>query len=456
MEEKPQTDRGRIAPQRLKGFRDLMPETMLVRQHVMDTLRSIFELHGFAPLETPAQEYLSTLEGKYGENERLIFKFEDQGKRQVGLRYDLTVPLARVVAMHLNDIAFPWKRYQMSPVWRGENPQFGRYREFYQCDIDIVGTASMVADAEILSIYGEAMDKLGFAGYEVSVNHRKLLMGLAESAGVEPGLTAMVIRAVDKLDKVGPDGVREELVRNGLSPEVASRTLDLYLTGGEIHGFSDNYALLGELAGPLKGNEEAVRAIEDLRQVLQNLESLDVSLDRYKINLSLARGLDYYTGTVYEVHVKEPKIGALGGGGRYDNLMSLFSGRDLPTCGGSFGIERMVDVIMELDMVETRPSRSQALVTVFDNTRESISESLKLAGELRRLGVACEVYLKPGDNMGKQVGYADRLGIPFALIVGPDERASGKVAVKSLKQPPPNQQVLPREEALRIIVEHSK
>ena len=179
-----------ITPQRLKGFRDHLPADMFVRRHVMETLRSIFELHGFAALETPTLEYAATLEGKYGEDERLIYKFEDNGKRNVGMRYDLTVPLARVVAMHLNDLQFPWKRYQMSPVWRGENPQFGRYREFYQCDIDIVGTSSPLADAETLAIFGEAMDKLGFTGYRVLINHRALLAGLARSAGVDPSRRA--------------------------------------------------------------------------------------------------------------------------------------------------------------------------------------------------------------------------------------------------------------------------
>src|SRR5438552_8197683 len=196
-------EKRQIAPQRLKGFRDLLPATMFVRQHVMDTLRGIFEMHGFAPLETPSLEYLSTFEGKYGQDEPFLYKFEDHGKRKVGLRFDLTVPLGRVVAMHLNDIQFPWKRYQMSPVWRAENPQFGRYREFYQCDIDIVGSPSMLADAEVLQIYGEAMDALGFREYRVLVNNRKLLSGLAQAAGVEPGSAGIAIRAIDKLDKIG-------------------------------------------------------------------------------------------------------------------------------------------------------------------------------------------------------------------------------------------------------------
>ena len=422
---------------------------MFVRQYVMETLRGIFEMHGFVPLETPSLEYASTLEGKYGEEERLIYKFEDHGKRMVGLRYDLTVPLARVVAMHMNDLTFPWKRYQMNTVWRGENPQFGRYREFYQCDVDIVGTPSMLADAEILSIYGEAMDKLGFKGYRVLVNHRKVLSGLARHAGVAPGEAGTVIRAIDKLDKIGPDGVREEMIRNGIPEQLAARALDMFLTGGQVSSFGDNYALLDALAEPLKDDPEATKGLDDLRKVLQALEAMNVSRDRYKLDITLARGLDYYTGPVYEVRVEEPKIGSLGAGGRYDNLMSLFSGRDLPTTGGSFGMERMVDVIMQLGLIEAASTKSRVLVTVFDSTQESIAASLELMGEMRKQGIPGEVYLNPGDKVGKQLAYADRLGIPFALIIGPDERASGMVALKSLKEPPPNQQTLPREDAIK-------
>lgn len=446
----------RIEAQRLKGFRDIMPATMFVRQHVIDTLKGLFELHGFAPLETPSLEYAATLEGKYGEEERLIYKFEDQGKRKVGLRYDLTVPLARVVAMHLNDLTFPWKRYQINPVWRGENPQFGRYREFYQCDVDIVGAASVLADAEILTIYGEAMTKLGFTGYRLLVNNRKLLTGLARRAGVERGSEATVIRAIDKLDKIGPDGVREEMVRHGLSEDAARRAVDLFMTGGQVRSFGDNFALLSELAGPLKDDPTAMEGLSELRQIFEALQNMGVDLDRYSLDITLARGLDYYTGPVYEVKVEEPKIGALGGGGRYDNLMSLFSGRNLPTTGGSFGMERMVDVILELGMIEARPTRSQVLVTVFDTSPESVNASLQLVSEVRARGIPAELYLNPGVSVGKQLGYADRLGISFALIVGPDELASGTVALKSLKEPPPNQETLPREEALRRISQPAK
>jgi histidyl-tRNA synthetase len=411
----------------------------------METLRSIFEMHGFAALETPAIEYAATLEGKYGEDERLIYKFEDNGKRKVWLRYDLTEPLARVVAMHLNELQFPWKRYQMSPVWRGDNPQFGRYREFYQCDIDIVGTASPLADAETLAIFGEAMDKLGFTGYRVVINHRAVLAGLARSAGVGEEQAGTIFREMYKLDKIGPEGVRREMVKNWVEDEVAGRVLDLFLRGGEVKSFSDNMALLAELAGPLAGDEAALKGLEDLRSILTGLEGMAVQKDRFKVDVTLARGLDYYTGAVYEIVVDEPKIGSLGGGGRYDNLVGMFAGRSLPTTGASFGVERIIDVMEELGMVVPQSTPSKALVTVFDSKPESVQASLGLARELRERGVACEVYLNVGDKLGKQFGYADKLGIPFAIVLGPDEIEGGTATVKNLKaQAPGNQKTVER------------
>lgn len=368
------------------------------------------------------------------------------------MRYDLTVPLARVVAMHLNDIQIPWKRYQISPVWRGENPQYGRYREFYQCDIDIVGSASMVADAEILSIYGEAMQKLGFTGYRVLINNRKLLAGLARSAGVPSDQAGTIFRAVDKLDKLSPEAVRAEMVRNGIEDSVAGRALDLFLTGIKVRTFNDNMALLGELSGPLKDDPQATEGIQELSQILEALGSMGGDLDRFRVDIALARGLDYYTGPVYEIVVDEPKIGSLGGGGRYDELMSLFSGRNLPTTGASFGMERIVDVMADLNMITPRSTPSRALITLFDATPQSIGTSLSLASELRGQDIPCEVYLNPGDKLGKQFAYADRLGIPFAIVLGPDEISSGTATVKELKAPPPNQQTVERGALAEMLV----
>lgn len=446
-----QSGKGKITPQRLKGFRDHLPAAMSVRQYVMDTLRGVFELHGFGALETPVLEYAATLEGKYGEDERLMYRFEDQGKRRVGMRFDLTVPLARVVGMHQNELQFPWKRYQMSPVWRGDNPQFGRYREFYQCDIDIVGTNSLVADAETLAIYGEAMEKLGFSEYRVVINHRAVLAGLARSAGVEADKAGTIFRAVDKLDKIGPDGVREEMIKNGVSEDVAVRALDLFLKSGKVQTFADNKALLAELAGVLSEDPEASKGLADLGGILEALEGMGVELDRFRLDVTLARGLDYYTGAVFEIVVDEPKIGSLGGGGRYDNLIGMFAGRDLPTVGGSFGVERIIDVMTTLGMITPQATPSKALVTVFDRSNESLHDSMALANELRKQGIPCEVYLNPGDKLGKQFGYADKLGIPYALVVGPDERAAGLVTVKSLKMPPPNQQTVERGRVIEVV-----
>lgn len=452
----------KIVPQRLKGFRDHLPVGMSVRQYVMDTLRGVFELHGFGALETPAIEYSATLEGKYGEDERLMYRFEDQGKRKVGLRFDLTVPLARVVGMHQNELQFPWKRYQISPVWRGENPQFGRYREFYQCDIDIVGTSSPVADAETLAIYGEVMEKLGFKEYRVVINHRAVLAGMARSAGVAPDKAGTIFRAVDKLDKIGPDGVREEMIKNGVEEEVAIRALEMYMRGAKVASFADNKALLAELAGVLASDEEASKGLKELGEILSVLEGMDVQLDRFRLDVTLARGLDYYTGAVFEIVVDEPKIGSLGGGGRYDNLVGMFAGRDLPTVGGSFGVERIIDVMTTLGMVTPRATPSKALIAVFDRSSESLHDSMQLASELRKQGIACEVYINVGDKLGKQFGYADKLGIPFVLIVGPDERAGGMVTVKRLRTADdrrpttndrPNQEAVERGRVAELLLE---
>ncbi len=291
----------------------------------------------------------------------------------------------------------------------------------------------MLADAEILHIYGEAMQRLGFTGYRVTINNRKLLTGMARVAGVAPENAGTIFRAIDKLDKIGRDGVRDEMTRNGIPDETTTRALDLFMAGTGAKGVSDNIAMLGELTGPLSGDTEAAEGLEELRQVLEALACMGGDLDRYRVDTTLARGLDYYTGPVYEVVVDEPKIGSLGGGGRYDNLMSLFSGRHLPTTGGSFGLERIVDVITGLGLFQPPTTKSLALITLFDATTGSVGISLSLAAELRSAGVACEIYLNPGDKLGKQFGYADKLGIPYAIVLGPDEIAAGSATVKDLK-----------------------
>jgi histidyl-tRNA synthetase len=272
-----------------------------------------------------------------------------------------------------------------------------------------------------------------------------VLAGLARSAGEGEEQAGTIFRAMFKMDKIGPEGVRREMVRNGVEDEVAGRVLDLFLRCWGLKSFSDNMVLLAELTGPLAGDEAALKGLEDLRSILAGLEGMGVQKDRFKVDVTLARGLDYYTGAVYEIVVDEPKIGSLGGGGRYDNLVGMFAGRSLPTTGASFGVERIIDVMEELGMVVPQSTPSKALVTVFDAKQESVQASLGLARELRERGVACEVYLNVGDKLGKQFGYADKLGIPFAIVLGPDEIEGGTATVKNLKaQAPGNQKTVER------------
>jgi histidyl-tRNA synthetase len=435
-----------IKPQLLKGFRDFLPAQMILRQHIMSTLREIFEKHGFAPLDTPALEYLETLTGKYGEEERLLYRFQDAGGRDVGLRYDLTVPLARVVGLYQNNIVFPFKRYHMAPVWRAEKPQRGRYREFYQCDIDIVGTSSMLADAEILSILSEAMDTLGFTGYSILLYNRKLMAGMARYAGVPAEQAGSIYRAIDKLPKIGPDGVLSEMDRYGVPADAARRALEFATADTGL----DNLTLLDRLQTRLADDPAALEGVHELREIVEYVGALTPSAGRIRVDPTLARGLDYYTGPIWEINVEEPKIGSLGGGGRYDRLVGMFSGRDLPTTGSSLGLERIIDVLDSLGMVDVPASVSKIIVAPFN--RDVLPQALHLLSDIRHVDVPSEIYLNPSDKLGKQLQYADRAGIPLAAIVAPDELTRGEVVLKNLKTQV--QQTLPRRGFASALVDY--
>jgi histidyl-tRNA synthetase len=428
-----------IKPQRLKGFRDFLPAQMMLRQRVISTVRALFERHGFAPLDTPALEYLETLTGKYGDEERLLYKFQDQGERHVGLRYDLTVPLARVIGMNAGQLTFPFKRYHIAPVWRAENPQKGRYREFYQCDADIVGSSSTLADAEVVSILVEAMELFGFPGYEVLVYNRKLLTAMARYAGVPDAQAGQIYRALDKLAKIGNDGVLAEMDRYGVPAEAARRALDLATEGRG----DDNETTLARLESRLAGDAEAQAGVRELRDLITYLGALTPAAGKVRIDPTLARGLDYYTGPIWEVEVQEPKVGSLGSGGRYDKLVGMFSGRDLPTTGCSLGLERIIDVMESLGTWKSDASASQVFVAVF--SPDQLLPALSLLAELRVAGLRAESTLSPDDKLGKQLQYADRVGIPLAVIVAPDEWARGEILVKQLRTG--EQRTLPRAEA---------
>lgn len=415
----------RRPPQVLRGMRDFTPRQMLLRQRVIDILRRVFERYGFDPIDTPLLEYYEVLSGKYGEEgEKLLYRFVDHGGREVGLRYDLTVPLARYVAVHRSELTLPFKRYHIGPVFRAERPQRGRYRQFWQCDVDVVGTRSMLADAEVLSVWIDALSALRVPNAVIHVNHRQLLEALARAAGVEPALALSVYRAIDKLAKIGEDGVREELIRAGVEPKAAERVLELIRVQGHPETVFDTVRHL------LAEDAEAQRALDELAELFGYLAAYGAPEGSYILDLSLARGLDYYTGPVAEVIVREPAIGSLGGAGRYDRLIGMFLGEEIPATGASLGLERLVEVVDEYGLLPTPETVSEVLVVAVEEQQRS--EILRVAQELRANGIDAEVYLGERVDLRRQLQYANRKGIPFAMIVGPDELAAGVVTLRNL------------------------
>jgi histidyl-tRNA synthetase len=412
-------------PQVLKGMRDFPPDQMLLRQHVIDSFERVFQRYGFEPIDTPVLEYIETLTGKYGEDEKLIYHFEDHGGREVGLRYDLTVPLARFVATHRHELTFPFKRYHIAPVFRADRPQRGRYREFWQCDVDVVGTSSMLADAEVLMVWMDSLQAVNMPNYVVQINHRKLLQSLAVFAGVPTVKTPTIHRAIDKLDKIGRDGVKEEMLRNDVPSDAADKVLDLVALTG------DPLDVLAVLRQRLSGIELAQQGIDDLDALFQYLSDMSADPRHYALNLALARGLDYYTGPVFEATVSEANIGSLGGAGRYDGLIGMFLGEDIPATGASLGLERIVDVIQELGLLRPRSTVSEVLVTIFNE--EMLHASLGLVTELRRAGVDAEIYLDAQRDLRRQVQYANKRGIPVVAFLGPDEAVRGEVNLRAME-----------------------
>lgn len=413
----------KIEPRLPRGMRDILPAKMILRRYVIATIEDVFERFGFEPLQTPALELSETLMGKYGPDaEKLIYDAKHrEGKEALSLRYDLSVPLSRVVASY-PELVKPFKRYQIAPVWRAERPQKGRYREFYQCDADIVGTKSMLADAEIVAVICSILTRLGFAKFEVKLNNRKILTAIGKYAGVSAEDLGVLYRSIDKLEKVGPDGVREELAGSGIGGEALEKVLDLVAIPG-----SD----LRSLTAQLDGIPDATEGVTELEQVLGFADDLGVSPAYLRVDFTMVRGLEYYTGPIYETVVTEPKIGSLTGGGRYDELIGLFSKQSLPATGTTIGIERVIDVMDELRMfpASVGSTVSQVLVTTFDQSLRP--ESIRVAGSLRAAGIRTEVWYDL-DGLGRQLKYAAAKGIPFAVIIGPDESASGRATLRDL------------------------
>ncbi len=524
-----------------RGMRDLLPEQMVRRQYVMDVVRGVFEEFGFEPLQTPALEREETLTGKYGPDaERLIYSATYGGKdERLMLRYDLTVPLSRVVAMYPN-LPKPFKRYHLAPVWRADRPQRGRWREFYQCDVDTVGSTSMLADAETIAVIYTALYRLGFREFKININNRKLLIGLGHFAGVPADLLKELYQSVDKLPKIGVEGVRQEMLAAGLPDPVRDairKVARLYLqdkvgldaladrlagetlpgangpapfppdladlvagplrdvlavvppgsvesdrlqdTAGElISGVTpalrtyygsktdlipepvvagllpllelegDNRTILATLREQLAAYPAAVEGIEELETILSYLEGLGIPEQYVKIDVSMARGLEYYTGSIYETVIEEANIGSVTGGGRYDNLVGMFVERSLPAVGTTIGIERLIAVMEEQEMFPPNVGKTTVQVLVAAFAPDLLQASIALSTQLRAAGLRVQTYFEP-IALREQIGYANAKGIPVIAIIGPDEAAQGQVTVRNLQTK--QQQTIASAQAAEVI-----
>lgn len=427
-----------------KGTRDFTPDEMAKRNYIFDTIRTVFRLFGFRQIETPAMENLSTLMGKYGEEgDRLLFKILNSGDYlngvdrtlidnnetvrlaakicEKGLRYDLTVPFARFVVQHRNDLQMPFKRFQIQPVWRADRPQKGRYREFYQCDADVVGSESLYNEVELLQLIDEVFARLGVR-IAIKLNNRKVLAGIAEVIGAPDKLIDITV-AIDKIDKIGIEKVNEELAERGLTPVAISALQPILNISGTLE------QRLAELEKVLADNETGRKGVEELRFVATTTVNLGLRAE-LDLDVSLARGLNYYTGTIIEVKALDVEIGSITGGGRYDNLTGVFGMPGLSGVGISFGADRIYDVLNTLDLYPA--GTREASKIIFTNFGEKEADaSLKVIKQLRQVGISAELYPEAA-KMKKQIGYADTMNIPFVGIIGETEIAEGTVTLKNL------------------------
>lgn len=416
----------RVQPRVLKGFRDYLPETDGARQRMLRQVAAVFESFGFGPLTTPALEYAEILLGKVGDDgDKLLYRFEDNGGRDVALRYDLTVPLARVVAQHRH-LEMPFRRYQIAPVWRAEKPGRGRFREFLQCDVDIVGEASMRADAECVMVGLEVLDALGVQGPEMRVNNRKILDGLLDGLGVDEGAgRRAVMRAIDKLPKIGRDGVSAELTEQASLDTAAQERLFDFLER-DVGSRADVSALSAELESSPHGQ----RGVAELTELLELVDGAGYGT-RVRVDLSIARGLDYYTGTIYETFVLgREEYGSIMSGGRYDTLLGLFLKESVPAVGISLGIDRLLTLLGDMDALDARRGVGDLFAALVDPSSQTWIQ--EVARALRKQGLKVEVSLKD-QKIGKQLRYAERKGYRWVLLAGPEEAASGQVSLKDLE-----------------------
>ena len=431
-----------------KGTRDFLPEEVIKRNYLMQMMRSTFQRFGYQPIETPSFENSETLMGKYGEEgDRLIFKILNSGDylskvddalykekdsqkitsriSEKALRYDLTVPFARYVVQHQNEITFPFKRYQMQPVWRADRPQKGRFREFYQCDADVVGSTSLWQEVELVQLYDDVFTKLGLHGATIKINNRKILSGIAEVIGAKDKLIDFTV-ALDKLDKIGEEGVKKEMLTKGITEDALQKLQPLFSLSGT---FNEQTEVLTAL---LSSSEVGKKGLEELRFVVEQVQHIGLQSATLALDITLARGLDYYTGAIFEVAAPSGvKMGSIGGGGRYDDLTGIFGMKNLSGVGISFGLDRMYLVLEELDLF---PDTAQDTTTVLfinfgDNEARYVQKALQT---LRLKGIAAELY-PDSAKMGKQMGYADKRSIPYVVLAGESEIAAENFTLKNMK-----------------------
>ena len=424
------------------GTRDFLPQVMMRREHIFATIKQVFRKYGYAPIETPALEQLSVLTGKYGEEgDRLMFKVLNNGDFLKGvtdlddpqklsfqicdraLRYDLTVPFARFVVMNQNELTFPFKRFQIQPVWRADRPQKGRYREFYQCDADVVGSDSLLFEAEFVAMFDEALSTLGIPGFTVLLNNRKILQGYAEVVNQQDRFAEICI-AIDKLDKKPAAEVKEEMIGRGLPGEAIDKVLEIISYQGS------NEEKLDFLENAFATSDIGRKGVEEMREVLSIHKHFPRFHGEIKLDLQLARGLDYYTGTIFEVKAKGVSIGSICGGGRYANLTGVFGKPGLSGVGISFGADRIYDVMSELGLFQDkRTTSTEVLLIHFPG--EGYATSLRVLAQLRAAGIPAELYPEPA-KLAKQFTYADKLGIPFTLVIGDEEVKNNQFKLKDM------------------------
>jgi histidyl-tRNA synthetase len=428
-----------------KGTRDFGPLQMIRRNYLINNIRQVFAKYGYLPLETPAMENLSVLTGKYGdEGDKLLYKILNSGDflskvntnelslrakeitgkiAEKGLRYDLTVPFARYVVMNQHEINFPFRRYQIQPVWRADRPQKGRYREFYQCDADVVGTDSLICEAEIVAIINEVFDRLQLEDFVININNRKILTGISEVIGA-PGKESDFCVAIDKLDKIGKEKVEEELLQKGFSQDSLHKMTPVFKISGSN---SEKVTLLKNL---LSGSEIGVQGVEEIEEVLSNLNLMNISETNLNFDVTLARGLSYYTGAIFEVKMMNVKIGSVGGGGRYDNLTSVFGLEGMSGIGFSFGIDRLYDVLEALELFpDAQQVVTQVLIVHFDKSTQD--HGLGLLQAFRKENISCEIY-PDLTKLKKQLNYANKNNIPYVVVVGEEEVKTRKYTLKNM------------------------